>query len=398
MLLIEKIKKIVTLKKKDNNLLSIAFLTKNEEEILTHILPNLVKTNLPIVVLDTGSTDNTKKYLTENNVTVYDIDEWKQDFSYARNFLLSKITTTWVLLIDADEYIEQNSFDKIKKLVQHTKENFFLFPIYQNNIDCFMLNTNRNYRVKLFRTDRNYKFIRPVNEDLNIDYTKVKKINYLDDYPIFHWGNDSTNLDERYKKKIKNYIEIFKNILKTPEYHRDAMLNYQLGNHLSYFNKKKEAEKYYLNAVRFVEDENWIMKFQFSYSLINIYLDFHKDFLSKKFLLTLEKKYKILNKALTLLLGTIYLKEHNLIKAKEYMQKSLDFNNEFDEKFGQYPLEIKGYRQYLYLGLIEEFLGNFDMAEKNYLKAQNLQNSDYVHSLLQRVINKRKELAYANRK
>lgn len=381
----------------NKDLLTIAFMTKNEEVILGHTLPNLAKAKIPIVALDTGSTDNTINYLKSFNVTVYEIDEWKKDFSYARNYLLNKITTPWILFLDADEFIEIKSIKKILALIKSTKENFFHLPIYQNTVDVCSSNTEKNFRIKLYRTDQGYRYIRPINEDLDIKTNAITVKNFLNDCRIFHWGNDFETYNERYLNKVKNYVEIFRIVLSKPEFKKDPMLYFQLGRHYEYLCSKKEAERCYLHAVRFIEKNDWISKFKFINSLCYNFMDLNKTSRVKKILLATEKRYKTLNQPLYLLLGMVYLKEHNLITARESLLKSLNYKNELEDKFASYVFELKGFRQYSFLGLIEEFLGNFDKAKEYYLKAAKLKKDEYITSLLERIEIKKKEAKNAHK-
>ncbi|MFA5880315.1 MAG: glycosyltransferase [Candidatus Margulisiibacteriota bacterium] len=378
------------------DLLTIAFMTKNEEVILNHTLPNLVKANIPIVALDTGSTDNTINYLRENNVTVYEIDKWERDFSYARNYLLNKINSLWILFLDADEFIEIKSIKRIFEMIKKTNLTFFLMPIYQNKVNEFYTSTEKNFRIKLFKTDQGYKYVRPINEDLDILSNTIGPGNFLKDYNIFHWGNDDETYKERYINKIKNYIEIFKTVLKKPEFKRDAMLYFQLGRNYEFFGNKKEAHQCYSCAVRFVSKKDWIFKFKFIHALVYSFMGQLNYARMKKILFAAEKYYKTLNQPLYLVLGIVLLKERNLITAREVLLKSLNYKNEVEENFGSYVFETKGFQQYLFLGLIEEFLGNFNKAKEYYLKGSKIKKDAYILDLIERIEIKKKEVKNAH--
>jgi len=94
-------------------------IVKDEENFLDASLKS-VKTILSlddIVVVDTGSTDRSKKIAHDNNARVYDF-EWCNDFSVAKNFSADKAKHDWVLSIDADEVVLEADIGKIKSFIE----------------------------------------------------------------------------------------------------------------------------------------------------------------------------------------------------------------------------------------------------------------------------------------
>lgn len=87
--------------------LTIAIPVKNEEQhlqtCLTSIGTDLAK---KIVVIDSGSTDSTKKIVIANQVEIIDFT-WNGRFPKKRNWYLRNFTpvTRWVMFLDADEYL-----------------------------------------------------------------------------------------------------------------------------------------------------------------------------------------------------------------------------------------------------------------------------------------------------
>ncbi|MEC5344874.1 glycosyltransferase [Brenneria populi] len=85
-------------------MISVCMIVKNESQYLENTLGGVAKYFDDIVVVDTGSTDNTKAIAGVFTNKVYDF-AWISDFSAARNFSLSFAKYDWVLIIDADEEI-----------------------------------------------------------------------------------------------------------------------------------------------------------------------------------------------------------------------------------------------------------------------------------------------------
>lgn len=92
--------------------LHACIIAKNEEAMIERCLKSLGGVD-EIVVVDTGSTDNTVK-IAKKYATVYTDYEWSDDFAEARNHALSKSTGDFNICIDADEYLPKGMISKIK--------------------------------------------------------------------------------------------------------------------------------------------------------------------------------------------------------------------------------------------------------------------------------------------
>lgn len=101
-----------------NPILSAIIIAKNEEKNIERCLKSIKNIAEEIIIADTGSSDKTKKIASKFTKNIYDF-EWKQDFSEARNFAISKAKGKILLSIDADEAISKkdaSKFEEIKKL------------------------------------------------------------------------------------------------------------------------------------------------------------------------------------------------------------------------------------------------------------------------------------------
>ncbi len=97
--------------KKNEILLSVGMIVKNEEKHLDNCLSALKKLldRVPseLIIVDTGSTDRTKEIALKYTDEVYDF-QWNGDFSAARNHGLKKARGKWFMSVDADEYLHDN--------------------------------------------------------------------------------------------------------------------------------------------------------------------------------------------------------------------------------------------------------------------------------------------------
>ena len=82
--------------------ISAAMIVRDEEAFLDGCLDTLVGRVDEIVIVDTGSTDQTVRIAHASGAVVVH-HEWSDDFSAARNVALGAATKSWILYIDADE-------------------------------------------------------------------------------------------------------------------------------------------------------------------------------------------------------------------------------------------------------------------------------------------------------
>ena len=93
-----------------NMLLSIVMMVKNEEKYLDktlYALKNLRKDiDSELIILDTGSTDNTVEIAKKYTEKVY-FAKWNNNFADMRNISISYASGDWILILDADEKLTQ---------------------------------------------------------------------------------------------------------------------------------------------------------------------------------------------------------------------------------------------------------------------------------------------------
>ncbi len=97
--------------------LGLAMIVKNESAVLARVLDGIKNAVDEIVIVDTGSTDDTVEIARRYTDEVYAF-VWADDFSAARNFALSKVTADYWIWLDADDIVPPNTANAIARLMR----------------------------------------------------------------------------------------------------------------------------------------------------------------------------------------------------------------------------------------------------------------------------------------
>ena len=150
--------------------ISVCMIVKNEEEILARCLDSLKDIYDELIVVDTGSTDETKAVAQKYTRQVYDFT-WEDDFAAARNYAISKAQCDYIYTADADEVVDQENISRFLQLKKALLPEVEVVEVaYANQLSH---NTTSNFdiefRPKLFRRLRPFQFVDPIHEVLRTD-------------------------------------------------------------------------------------------------------------------------------------------------------------------------------------------------------------------------------------
>jgi glycosyltransferase involved in cell wall biosynthesis len=202
--------------------ISAVMIVKDEEVFIEQCLKSLYEYVDEIVVVDTGSTDQTKA-IAENigdKVRIYDF-KWCDDFSAARNFANSKATGAWLLSVDADEVVTglrdiRNKLNHPYQAIRINTRNYTdktTATGWIPNIGEYEQETFSGWfpseKVRFWRNDPRVKFEFPVHEVVE-DSIYFLGYSIITDYSIqvHHYGR--TRIDYEYGHGNKYYALLHK--------------------------------------------------------------------------------------------------------------------------------------------------------------------------------------------
>jgi len=206
---------------------SLAMIVKNEASVLTRCLDSIKNIVDEIIIVDTGSTDETVEMAKRYTDKVYHF-EWVDDFSKARNYSFSKATCDYIIWLDADDFFDEEAQAELLKL--KTSLDIVVDVVYLKYNIGFDANgnvTTSSRRERIVKREKNFQWKEPVHEcmivsgnTLNSDIAVThgeksrthsrrnldiyEKQDALTDRGRFYYGRE-LKTHERYKDAIKMY-------------------------------------------------------------------------------------------------------------------------------------------------------------------------------------------------
>ncbi len=145
--------------------LSLCMIVKNEEKNLRRCLKSVQGLVDQIVIVDTGSTDQTIEIGNQINPDLHQI-AWPGDFAAARNISLSYAGCEWILVLDADEELDSAAYSKIKGVL--TKTQAAGLRLCQRNLlsPNELIRYNDLHIIRVFRNDPQIRYEGMIHESV----------------------------------------------------------------------------------------------------------------------------------------------------------------------------------------------------------------------------------------
>lgn len=229
-------------------LLSLSMIVKDEEKRLPSCLQSVEDIVDEIVIVDTGSTDQTVEIATSFGANVVTFP-WIDDFAAARNVGLEHCTGEWILYLDADETLADNSKETLRSLLALQEDSV-------GGIVCTIVSKHRHHNSLGTETHKGgyprifknlgyptIQFSGRVHEQITPAIFRAGKTLVHSSIEIIHSGYDQSN-EVMQQKITRNYTLLLQHVREEPN---NAYAWFQLGQTLAQMNLWKEAE----DALRF---------------------------------------------------------------------------------------------------------------------------------------------------
>lgn len=221
--------------------LSLCMIVKNEKQNLPRCLASVQPYVNEIVVVDTGSEDETPEIAKQFGARL-EYFEWCNDFAAARNYALSKVTGDWILVLDADEELIVTCEDFLTQLTSSPE--ILVYSLKLTDADSPQGMTPLQ-APRVFRNQEEFKYVSGYHEQLTYQDRAIshKLIGQLDGVQILHYGYVKNHL---YEKNINRNIPILESIRQKEGL--SIMLLYCLAGMYSDTQQVEKAQECYAEA------------------------------------------------------------------------------------------------------------------------------------------------------
>ncbi|ANB60759.1 glycosyltransferase [Anoxybacteroides amylolyticum] len=350
-------------------LLSLCIIVRNEEKVLQRCLDSVHGIVDEIIIVDTGSTDSTKEIALKYVDKIYDF-EWTNSFADARNYAQNQASGEWILVLDADEYVDRESLQQLMTILKNSKENIDGYDVtIYNFMGTYGERVLQHKSTRIYRNSPHIRYYRSIHEQLQKNGNHELTTEMIP-FIIYHSGYMTQTVKEK-RKNERNAPLIEKE------------LNFSNSKGFDYFNlaneylskaEVEEALKYYLMAYKLKPD------FRFSWVSICIV----QIILCLKYLERFNDALNVISDAehiysetpdFKYLRGEIYYLQHRYDDALEVLSELVNNKHKY-QKFIK-SIEYLEYDPHILLGHIYKHKGNLQEAVHHYTSALSINNKSY---------------------
>lgn len=339
--------------------ISICIIAKNEEKhmeaFLTSIQTHMGSYPHEIILIDTGSTDQTVSIAKKYTDKIF-FFQWINDFSAARNYSLSCASYDWILVLDCDEYIVSLKTDAFSRMItQYPNEVGVLSR--RNHYEMNGTDSVYTDQVERFFNRKYYHYEAIIHEQVRaLDghaYTRVEL-----PLVVEHCGYNGT-AEEMVQKANRNNELLLKMLEENPD---DPYLYFQIGQSYNMLHDDEKACYYYGKGLEYDVDPQaeYVQMMVIGYGYALLHLERYEEALQFQniyddFSFTAD---------FVCLMGLIYLRKGLIVQAMKEFLKATTIDD----------VHVEGANSFIptfNMGCINEVLGNIDTAITLYKKCGN---------------------------
>lgn len=185
--------------------ISACVIVKNEERNIGKWLSSMESLADEMIVVDTGSTDETKKLASQAGAMVFDYP-WQNDFAAAKNYAIDKAKGDWIVFLDADEYFAPKTAAQLRDFLGRLDVHQDVVAVLCRLVNIDEDNNNRFMtsfmQLRIFRNLKKLRYTGAIHETLTIP--KRKKVELAQELTVYHTGYSTSIV----KKKLQRNLEM----------------------------------------------------------------------------------------------------------------------------------------------------------------------------------------------
>lgn len=336
--------------------ISICVIMKNEEKHMDNFLSAITKCwqGFPyeLVLVDTGSTDNTVAIAEKYNAKIHYF-KWINDFSAARNYSLSCASNDWILVLDCDEYMLEANPAALQVMIERYPEAVGMLS-RRNHYEMNQTDSVYTDDVERFFNRKYFHYEAIIHEQVRrIDGASFDRVAI----PVLvdHCGYNGS-MEDLKKKAARNNELLLKMLEENPS---DPYLYFQLGQSYNMLRDDEKACYYYGKGLEYDVDPKaeYVQMMVIGYGYALLHLERYDEALAFQsiyddFATTAD---------FVCLMGLIYLRTGMVVQAMTEFLKATTFETSRIDGANSF---IPHYN----MGCINEVMGDMETAKLLYQK------------------------------
>lgn len=301
--------------------ISLCIIAKNEESNIGRCIGSCEHIVDEIIVVDTGSTDNTVKVAKSFGAKIID-SPWENNFAKARNAGVDVATCQWILYLDCDEMLDFDDGFTLKEVLSKDLKEGEYEGFCLNLINVVDDKRTLNYgSLRVFRNRETYRFKGRIHEQIfpSIGESYPESSIHALDVNFYHYGYDTNTVN--IKSKQERNLAIFNSY---EEDEKDGFFYYNLGNEYTRLENPKKALENYMMARKVPAYDNGFKLFLPIY-IVKCYYDLREFKPAIEIALEYLESYPNY-KDLNFLIAVCYYEAGMYEESKVYMLRYIEFS------------------------------------------------------------------------
>ncbi len=223
------------------NMLGLCMIVKDSSDTIERAIKSVKAYCKQLLVVDTGSQDNTPQIATRLGAEVH-FRLWRDDFAYARNYALNFMRTQWIIVLDSDEELDANSFEKNRDLLRNDEIGGINLIIRNFLGDSNQSAITEHRYTRIFRNYKGFKFSGRIHEQIRESIENSEYKIFESDITIKHYGYSEKTIE----RAQRNIDILEREIIEKPD---DFWYKYHLAESQFAGKQFDEARKNFFEAL-----------------------------------------------------------------------------------------------------------------------------------------------------
>lgn len=225
--------------------ISLCMIVKNEARLIKQCLESVKELVRQMVIVDTGSSDDTVRLAKEAGAEVYH-HPWEGHFSIARNHSLRYATQPWILILDGDEILPSDAAETLRSLELGTEgPEAYEFTIVNFTTDrADERESSLQHQVRLFKRSVNHGYAGLIHNQLLHLKEQRPLQHHTSVVRVLHYGYTPSVWAQQRKDERLSMLEAAAEAEPHHPFHF-----YNLGNHLKILKRYTQALEAFRRAL-----------------------------------------------------------------------------------------------------------------------------------------------------